>query len=129
MIERRNEELKLVEAKYGELEIDPNYDWFVIRRWQLGSGWNTGETPIFVVFPLGYPVTPPDNFYARNDLRLAAGGQPGNTNPNATQAGRTWLQFSWHVGGGDWRPHAEILKGHNMLTFLEGVSRRLSEAS
>ncbi len=129
MIERRKEELKLVEGKYGDLEIAPNYDWFIIRRWQLGSGWSMAETPVLVLFPPGYPVTPPDNFYACNDLRLASGSQPGNTSPNVTQAGRTCLQFSWHVEGGDWQPHAEVLKGHNMLTFLEGVARRLVQAS
>ena len=129
MIERRKEELKLVEAKYGELEVDPNVDWFIIKRWQLGSGWSVGETSVLVLFPPGYAVTPPDNFYTRNDLRLASGAQPGNTSPNATQVGRSWLQFSWHVEAGDWTPHAEVLKGHNMLTFLEGVGWRLSEAN
>ena len=129
MIERRKEELKLVEAQYGELEVDPNVEWFIVKRWQLGPGWSMAETPVLVLFPPGYPVTPPDNFYTRNELRLSSGGQPGNTSPNVTQAGRTWLQFSWHVEGGDWQPHAEVLRGHNMLTFLEGLSRRLAEAS
>lgn len=129
MIERRKEELRLVEAKYGELEVDPNFEWFIIKRWGLGPGWNVTDTPVLVLFPPGYPVTPPDNFYTRNDLKLAVGGEPGNTSLNVNQAGRTWRQFSWHVEAGDWRPHAEILKGHNMLTFLEGVSQRLNEAS
>lgn len=129
MIERRKEELKLVEAKYGALEVDPNVEWFIVKVWHLGSGWNMAETPVLVLFPPGYAVTPPDNFYTRNDLRLASGSEPGNTSPNANQAGRTWRQFSWHVEGGDWKPHAEVLKGHNMLTFLDGVGRRLTEAS
>ena len=129
MIERRKEELRLVEAQYGELEVDPNVEWFIVEVWQLGPGWNMAETPILVLFPPGYAVTPPDNFYTRHELRLPAGAQPGNTSPNVTQAGCTWLQFSWHVEGGDWQPHAEVLRGHNMLTFLEGVSRRLAEAS
>jgi len=129
MIERRKEELRLVEAKYGELEVGPNFEWFSIKRWRLGAGWNVTDTPVLVLFPPGYPVTPPDNFYTRNDLSLAAGGEPGSTSRHITQAGRTWRQFSWHVEAGDWKPHAEIVKGHNMLTFLEGVGRRLSEAS
>ncbi|HZP39488.1 MAG TPA: E2/UBC family protein [Methylomirabilota bacterium] len=129
MIERRREELRLVEAKYGELEVDPNFEWFIIKRWGLGRGWNVTDTPVLVLFPPGYPITPPDNFYTRNDLKLAAAGEPGNTSPNVNQAGRTWRQFSWHVEAGDWRPHAEVLKGHNMLTFLDGVSQRLNEAS
>jgi hypothetical protein len=129
MIERRKEELRLVEAKYGELEVDPNFEWFIIKRWGLGPGWNVTDTPVLVLFPPGYPVTPLDNFYTRNDLRPATGGEPGNTSLSVNQAGRTWRQFSWHVEAGDWRPHAEVLKGPNMLTFLEGVSQRLNEAS
>ncbi len=129
MIERRKEELRLVEAKYGDLEVDPNFEWFIVKRWGLGPGWNVTDTTVLVLFPPGYPVTPPDNFYTRNDLRLAAGGEPGNTSSNVNQAGRTWRQFSWHVEAADWRPHAEVLNGHNMLTFLEGVSQRLNEAS
>ena len=62
-------------------------------------------------------------------IRLAAGGEPGNTSLSVNQAGRSWRQFSWHVETGDWRPHAEVLKGHNMLTFLEGLGRCLKEAN
>lgn len=129
MTERRKEELRLVEAKYGDLEVDPNFEWFIIKRWALGPGWNLTETVVLVLFPPGYPVTPADNFYTSNDLRLATGGEPSSTSLNANQAGRTWRQFSWHVEASDWKPTAEVLDGHNMLTFLEGVSKRLSEAN
>lgn len=129
MLDRRREEVRLVEAKHGELEVDQNFEWFIVRRWPLGPGWNLAETPVLMLFPAGYPVTPPDNFYARNDLRLNSEIQPGATSQNVSQVGRAWLQFSWHVEAGDWKAHAEILKGDNMLTFLEGVGRRLLEAS
>lgn len=129
MIEWRKEELRLVQAKYGELEVDSNLEWFIIKAWMLGPGWSMPETLVLVLFPPGYPVTPPDNFFTHNDLRLASGGQPANTSPNVGQVGRLWLQFSWHVEPGNWKPHAEILKGHNILTFLEGVGLRLSEAN
>ena len=39
MTERLKQELKLVEARYGELEISPNLDWFIIKRRPLGAGW------------------------------------------------------------------------------------------
>ena len=129
-IERLQQEVKLVEAQYGELELGPNLEWFVIKRWKLVSGWNKAETKVLVMIPAGYAVTPPDNFYTDNDLRLAGRSQPGNTSADQNLIGRQWLQFSFHfVEPGDWQPHADPLKGHNLLTFLQGVAKRLSEVS
>ncbi len=130
MIERRREEIRLIEAEYGEVEVGPNLDWLIIKRWPLPSGWNKGESAVLIFIPPGYPVTPPDNFYTDNDLRSVGSTQPpGNTSPDQSQVGRSWLQFSYHVEAGDWQPHADVLQGHNLLTFLVGVRRRLSEVS
>jgi hypothetical protein len=64
-----------------------------------------------------------------NDLRLANGGLPANTSANQVKEGQQWLQFSYHADPATWRPHADVTKGHNMLTFLEGVWGRLLEAN
>ena len=130
MIERRKRELELVRAEYGDLEIGDKLDWVIIKKWPLPNGWNKTETSVLVLIPPGYPVTPLDNFYTDNDLRLSNGGQPGNSSVNASQLGRSWLQFSYHVEQEDWKPHGDILQGHNLLTFLKiGVTRRFSEAN
>jgi hypothetical protein len=128
MIERHRQEIELVESKLGDLEVSPNWDWFVVANWPLPAGWNKTTTSLLILVPPGYPVTPPDNFYTDPDLRLAGGAQPGNTSAS-NQIGRDWLQFSFHVEGGHWHPHADVLSGHNLLTFLEGVRQRLSELS
>jgi Prokaryotic E2 family E len=130
MFERRERELELVKAEYGDLEIGEKLDWVIIKKWLLSNGWNKTETQVLVLIPPGYPVTPPDNFYTDNDLRLLNGGMPGNSSVNASQLERLWLQFSHHVEPEDWKPHADVLQGHNLLTFLKiGVARRLSEAN
>ena len=130
MLERRERELELVRTEYGDLEIGSNLDWVIIKKWTLQTGWSKSETQVLVLIPPGYPVTPPDNFYTDNDLRLANGGQPSNSSVNVSQLGRFWLQFSYHVEPEDWKPHADLLQGHNLLTFLKiGVTRRLSEAN
>lgn len=130
MLERRKRELELLKAEYGDLEIGEKLDWVIIKKWLLLSGWNKTETPVLVLIPSGYPVTPPDNFYTDNDLRLVNEGLPGNSSVNVSQLEKSWLQFSYHVEPEDWKPHADILQGHNLLTFLKmGVSRRLSEAN
>lgn len=128
MIERRKDELKLIQAAFGPIEHGANFEWVILKQWKLPPGWNKTETSVLVFIPPGYPVTPPDNFYTDNDLQLTGGASPGSSTPNQKHLGRDWLQFSFHVDG-DWKPHADLLNGHNLLTFLQGVVRRLSERS
>ena len=118
----------MVEAAYGTLEIGPDLTWFIVPHWTLPAGWSKGQTNLLVLMPPGYSVTPPDNFYVDPDLRVASGSIPGSTSTES-QAGRQWLRFSYHAEGGDWSPHAEPERGHNLLTFLQGVTTRLSEIS
>ncbi len=128
MTDRWKTELKMVEAKHGPIETGPDLAWFIIPGWTLPGGWSKDQTSLLVLIPPGYPVTPPDNFYADADLRLSGGGVPGSTSAES-QAGRQWLRFSYHVEGGDWSPHADPEHGHNLLTFLRGVAKRFSEIS
>jgi hypothetical protein len=130
MLERRVREFALLEARYGELEHGPNGEWVIVKGWLLPVGWNKPATSVLVQIPPGYPVTPPDNFYTDNDLRLASGTDPGNTSGNQSPIdSRRWRMFSYHVEGSDWHPHADVLQGHNLQTFFAGVEQRLREAS
>jgi Prokaryotic E2 family E len=122
------DELKLVEAMYGAVEVGPDSSWFIIPTWKLCSGWNKRETALLLLRPPGYPVTPPDNFFVDPDLRLNGDVKPGNTDPD-TQAGRPWLRFSYHIEPSDWSPDADITRGHNLTTFLQGVRNRLEDLS
>ena len=126
MRERRQKEIQLVKAAHPKLEVGPNLDWFILTRLVLTPGWSLDATDTLILIPPGYPTTPPDNFYTSPDLRLKNGAMPGNATP-ASQLGRQWLQFSYHVE--DWQPHADSRQGHNLLTFLEGIRRRLSEVN
>jgi hypothetical protein len=126
MIERWNIEIKLVESSHGPVQTGPNIQWFILPRWPLPVGWSKTECGLLVLMPPGYPVTPPDNFLVDDDLRVAGGAMPGSAG-HETQLGRQWLRFSWHVESGDWSPHADPLRGHNLLTFLLTIKKRLSE--
>jgi hypothetical protein len=125
MSDRIKRELALVRLAYGDLEVDVHLRWFVIRRWVLVPGWNKDSTRVLVLIPPGYAVTAPDNFYTDPDLALASGVKPGATSGPVEQAGRQWLQFSYHIEAGDWQPES----GHDLLTFLVGVYLRLKEVS
>lgn len=128
MRDRLREELALVERQYGALDIAEDLSSFVITGMPLPKGWSTEETPVLVLIPAGYPTTPPDNFYVRNDLTLAGGGEPGNAPKDQAQRNATWRMFSWHVDE-TWQPSAAPARGDNLLTFLAGCEQRLSELS
>jgi hypothetical protein len=125
MLDRRQREIELIKARYGEVAVAPDGTSVSIRRFALPHGWNKTHTEILVPVGPGYPTTPPDNFYADNDLGLAIGASVGNSSQNAQICGRVMRQFSFHVE--DWHPHADLLQGHNLLTFLLGVEDRMKE--
>jgi hypothetical protein len=129
MTPRIEAELILVHQKYGDLEVSSEGKWFIVKEWPLPPGWSKPYSRVLVLIPPGYPPTPPDNFYTDNDLRLANGGLPTNTSANQVKEGQQWLQFSYHADPATWRPHADVTKGHNLLTFLEGVWGRFLEAN
>ena len=80
---------------------------------------------MLILIPGAYPTTPPDNFYTAADLRLANGAVPQNATP-AQPLDQPWLQFSFHVEGGDWCA-VDGPGGHTLLDFLDGVAARLAE--
>ncbi len=125
MSERVKRELALVAAAYGELELDQDLRWYIIKQWPLVPGWNKESTRVLILIPPGYAVTPPDNFYADADLAVKSGAQPGSTSAAQPINGQQWLQFSYHIEASDWQPE----NGHNLLSFLGGVDRRLRETN
>lgn len=127
--ERIARELALVRERYGAVDTGPDGEWLILPEWDFPAGWNKESGRLLVVIPAAYPTIPPDNFFTDNDLRLADGTLPENSTVNQRQAGEFWLQFSYHAESGDWKPHAEIRCGHNLLTFLEAVSARLREGT
>ncbi len=127
MRERRQLEIQLVEAAHPSLEAGPNLDWLILTGLVLAPGWSLDTTDTLILIPPGYPTTPPDNFYTDPALRMKNAQQPDRTSGPVNHFGRQWLEFSYHVE--DWQPHADFKQGHNLLTFLHGVRRRLSEVN
>jgi len=125
--DRRLRELDLVRSKYKVKEVDPNLGWFIVDH-ALPPAYNKERTDVLVQIPPSLPAGHPDNFLTEPDLRLKNGSPPGNTGQGPAIAGRSWLQFSFHVQGG-WNPHPEPERGDNLLTYLLGVTRRLEEGS
>jgi Prokaryotic E2 family E len=129
MLERRQKEIELLRRKYGPLEHGENFDWVLFKEFPLPSGWNREKTPLLILIPAGYPMTPPDNFYVPLGFRLASAGLPSNYSEPANHLGRQWGQFSFHADQGRWNPSADLLEGDNLLTFMLLVEGRLKEVN
>lgn len=129
MLDRRLQEIELLRKKYGPLEHGANLEWILFKEFPLPPGWNRTTTPLLVLIPPGYPMTPPDNFYVPIGFRLASGATPTNYSEPVSHLGQQWGQFSVHVQKEQWNPKADILEGDNLLTFMLGVERRLREVN
>ncbi len=129
MQERRQQEIELLRKKYGDLEVGPNLDWVLFKAFPVPPGWSRTTTELLVVIPQGYPFTPPDNFYVPMGLKLASGNPPGNYTEGVNLVNGQWGQFSFHPEREQWKASPEILDGHNLLTFMLQVERRLVEAN
>ncbi len=125
MLDRRRKEVDLLRERYGDLEVGQAIDWVIFRHFKLPDGLNREETELLVEIPSAYPQSPPDNFYVAEGLRSSAGGALTNYSERIAKLGRNWGQFSFHVQ--DWSPCSDILDGHNLLTFMLGVEKRLKE--
>lgn len=129
MTARLSREIELLRQVHEEVEADPEGRWVILRGLSLPTGWSRSQADVLVKVPPGYPTTPPDNFFTDADLRLANGARPGNAPQEETIAGRAWLMFSFHLEQGEWSPHADPEQGHNLISYVDGVTRRLSEAN
>lgn len=129
MLDRRFQEIELLRKRYGSLEHGPNLEWILFKEFPLPAGWNRTTTPLLVLIPPGYPMTPPDNFYVPTGVRLASGAIPSNYSEGPSHLGREWGQFSLHAQKEHWKPTADLLDGDNLLTFMLVVECRLQEAN
>lgn len=129
----RGERLRLEEQILAEVfptaRLDPATNTVTLPGYRLPTGWSHESTDVLIGFPSNYPGGCPDNVCARPDLRLADGSQPGNTQGVQIQAGREWLQFSWHIDPAGWKPTADPRQGSNLATYLLGALGRFDEAS
>lgn len=128
MRERREKEFALLSQKYGEMEHGQGLDWAIFKAFQLPTGWARTHTGLLVLIPPGYPMTAPDNFYVEPGLKLTSGAPPQNYSEPVNHQGRSWGQFSLHLERG-WGASADIFSGHNLLTFMLIVEKRLLELS
>jgi len=121
-----DEQFAKLQDLYRDAKIRPNGDGshvIFIPDLPLPPGWNKTAANIYFVVPAGYPFARPDCFWTDQDLRLAHGGVPTNTNQNAQLPGESkpLLWFSYHPGA--WNPN-----GDSVITYLNVIKKRLTDA-
>ncbi len=88
----------------------------------LPAGWSARTATVWFLVPMGYPAAQPDCFWSEPDLRLATGGLPSNSAPQALPViGTPALWFSWHLTA--WRPSYD-----SVSTYTRFVLRRFDDA-
>jgi hypothetical protein len=123
-------EARMLAAGYGAANYDDRaFSWIHVPRFRLPEGWNVRESGLLLDLPRQYPSLPPDGFYLLKGLRDARGRSPshyfqdsGSLNPHAR---RGWAWYCMHARHG-WRATADIVSGHNLLSYLELVRAILS---
>lgn len=126
---RLAEEMPLLRRAFPNASIDADACVVILPAYRLPAGWSHEQTDILFSIPSNYPAGQPDNICARPDLTLIGGGAPGNNQGIQVYAGRSWLQFSYHVDPADWRPSAVCAEGSNLTEYLTGALSRFEEAS
>ena len=129
LAERLTQEEPLLRQAFPEAAIDTDALMVILHDYPLPTGWSHDHTDVLFAIPFNYPAGQPDNVCARPDLTLAGGATPGNSQGIQQHAGRSWLQFSYHIDPSDWRPHADAAKGSNLADYLAGALSRFQEAS
>lgn len=129
LAERLAQEEPLLRQAFPDTTIDYESLVVVLRDHALPPGWSHGSTDVLFAIPINYPAGQPDNICARQDLTLAGGVTPGNCQGIQQHAGRSWMQFSYHIDPNDWHPNADAVKGSNLADYLAGALTRFQEAS
>lgn len=109
------------------VEVDPDEGrWVLIYDFPLPQGYNRPMTHILIRLPPNYPLTPPDWFYLDRGVRRADGRPPhyfedDHIPQELRQKG--WAGGCLHIR--EWRPGADPLWGHSLLTVCKLIADAL----
>ena len=123
--ERIKIEITLLTIKFGEVEYYKESGLILIKNYKIPKGWNRASTDVLLTIPTGYPTASPYAFKVSSGLRLDPDRMPTNYSEGQIALEKQWGQFSISVE--EWKPTEDVVSGHNLLTFMIGVTKRLEE--
>ncbi len=124
IIAKQLNDLRRQFASAGALPRADGSALIVIENFRIPDGWTRQTITLRFLAPNGFPVAPPDCFWADADLMLAGNRTPQNTAlqplppPPGEAAGLPLRWFSWHVQG--WDPNRGSLIG-----YVQAILQRL----
>jgi hypothetical protein len=127
MRDRISLEVEVLRLRYPDAKTDSGSTYVLVHEIDLPAGWNRARTDVLVLVPPGYPVTPPDNFFVPEGLRLTNGQIPTNYSEGASMLNQIWGQFSFHSQ--EWRPSSQPCEGDSLVTYFALVEKRLAEVN
>ena len=110
---------------------ETNGDWLMIPSYPLPERWRSRWSKLLIVFPSGYPESPPIGFYLNRRFRLKGGNQDSHFTGSAYYGAPDLRSVGWHwycvhIASGCWRPQADHTKPDNLWTFLNMVRESLT---
>ncbi len=111
---------------------DRNADWLIIPKYPMPARWKQRWTSLLIVFPAGYPDTPPTGFYLNLRLGLKSGGRDGHLFTRAYHNAPDIKGWHWYCclaqlrQSGGWQPAADPTEPDNLWTFLNMVREALT---
>jgi len=133
--ERIEQEVYMIAGRFansGGVNYDEgNGDWLMIPRYPLPERWQQRWCKLLIVFPKGYPETPPIGFYLNRHFQLKNGGSDDHFTGQSYYGapdlrGSGWYWYCVHIADGAWRPQADHTKPDNLWTFLNMVRESLT---
>lgn len=123
-------------SRYKGVRYDEeNADWLIIPKYRLPEGWRDRWCSLLIVFPEGYPLTPPIGFYLNRRFKLADGTPDPHLTGNAHYGAPDLQGANWHwycvrledAASGGWRPSADYRQPDNLWTFIRTVREVVSD--
>ena len=125
-------ELELLQGRWPFLEYVQAGGWVRIPQYPIPTeplGWNREQTDVAFQILDAHPGKPPYGLCVPTGIRFN-GKVPLNYRepaPNRPPFAGDWGIFSWTVE--DWRPHADVRAGSNLLNWVIGFADRFREGA
>jgi hypothetical protein len=109
-------------------------DWLMIPKYPLPAKWQNRWCKLMIIFPQGYPITPPIGFYLNRKFRLKTGGTDSHLTGTAHDGANDLRDQGWQWycvrleqnSAGGWQPGPDYRKPDNLWTFLSMVRESLT---
>jgi len=113
---------------------EENCDWLMIPKYPLPEKWQNRWCKLLILFPEGYPITPPIGFYLNRKFKLKDGGTDGHLvgtgfHEAPDLRAQRWFWYcvqARDASAGGWRPSPSYNQPDNLWTFLNMVREVLT---